>query len=53
MNLIEFKNTINKDIEDFTKMWEEGKRENPQHFPNEMNEGDWLDQFLIFLNTEK
>lgn len=48
MTLEEFKQTILKDLEGFEKEWEEGRQANPDHYPLELGEGDWFEQFLSF-----
>ena len=52
MTLEDFKKQAVIDIEKFVNEWEKGKIEHPDHYPDEMEEGDWFDQFLIFISTQ-
>lgn len=51
MNLKAFLETCQKDIIDFEKEWNKGKKEFPEHYPDELDEGTWFDQFLSFLTS--
>ena len=52
MTLDEFKASIMGDIETFTTDWKlknANPNLDPQHWPLEMDKGDWYDQFLMWL----
>jgi hypothetical protein len=51
MTAQKFKETLQNDLNGFIDMWEKGHKENPNMYPEELEEGDWLDQFLIHLTT--
>ncbi len=46
MTLQEFKQSILKDIERFENEWTAGQEDQPAHYPDEMEEGEWFEQFL-------
>jgi len=51
MTAQEFKTSLSNDLDKFVDEWEKGNKENESMYPTEINEGDWLDQFLIFLGN--
>jgi hypothetical protein len=53
MNINEFIFEKIKTIEQFEQYWNLMIEENPKSFPDELNEGDWDDQFALFELTYK
>jgi hypothetical protein len=53
VNLAEFIASMHKDVESFKAMWESGAAESAEQFPNEMEEGDWFDQFMLFESGQE
>lgn len=53
MKLDDFINILLEDVSKFKDFYLEGHKENPEEFPLELEEGDWLEQFLMFINTEE
>lgn len=51
INLTEFSSIMQESLLKFNKEWEKGLKENPEYWPEIMNEGDWYDQFLIYLSN--
>ncbi len=49
MTLEEFKSTMKADLDRFVQHYEAGHATDPQNWPAQMGEGDWYDQFLIFM----
>lgn len=50
MNLDEFCDEMQKDIERFKANWKANQAKTPEHWPSEMPPGDWYDQLLMFLS---
>jgi hypothetical protein len=48
MTLDEFIKSMKQDLDAFRANWKEQQSEVPEHFPNDLDEGDWYDQFLTF-----
>lgn len=48
MTLEEFIAEMKKDIDKFEVNWRKQNVAKPEHWPMEMNEGDWYEQFLMF-----
>lgn len=48
MKFDEFLQELYNDVERFRKEYQRGMREEPEWYPDEMEEGDWVDQFLTF-----
>lgn len=53
MTLDGFIEECKSDADRFKAMWDKNRAENPEAFPASMNAGDWFDQFMLFLNSEK
>lgn len=51
MILQEFKSIVEKDLLNFYEEYTRGIIFNSEFFPLEMEEGDWYNQFLIFLSN--
>lgn len=52
MTLDEFKASLEGDIETFVTDWKlshANPHNDPEHWPLEMDEGDWYDQFLMWM----
>lgn len=45
----EFKHIILDEFNKFEQFWEENKRKDNTYFPDKMAEGDWFEQFLMFV----
>lgn len=41
---------LNRKVTSFVKYWETAAPR--EHFPNELGEGDWTEQFLFWLEQE-
>lgn len=39
------------ELDKFEKFWNDNQEKVPEQFPDFLNEGDWLEQFLIYLDT--
>lgn len=51
MNKISIKDFIEKcrqDLDEFEEMWCVSNTEDPDSFPENLETGEWLDQFLFF-----
>ena len=51
MNLKQFKHEMLDDFDRFEKFWLENQKTNKEHFPEEMGDGDWFDQFMSFISS--
>lgn len=51
MSLDEFITESRQDVERFRLHWLKQHDAKPEHFPTEMNPGDWFDQFITFLSN--
>lgn len=49
----EFVKEMQKDLDGFEKRWKSMQAKKPEHYPNELGEGDWLEQFIIYLEEDK
>ncbi len=45
MTILEWSSEEKKRIDRFVDSWREGNTQNPEHFPNEMPEGEWDEQY--------
>lgn len=52
MTFPDFIEKSKKDILAFEAYWKAMQKKKPAHFPDEAMEGDWLEQFLIFQESE-
>lgn len=52
MTLEEFRLSLIGSVEKFVKDWESSQVDNPDMFPDSMNEADWDEQFLFFRSCE-
>lgn len=43
-----FIKTLRKDVGNFEKYWKENQEKEPQYFPDNMGEGDWWEQFIMW-----
>lgn len=50
MTLEAFIHDMEEKLNGFKKMWEAG--EPKEHFPNQLGEGDWIEQLLFFIEEE-
>lgn len=50
MTLDGFVQDMKRKLSAFKEMWEEG--EPKEIFPGELTEGDWMEQFLFFVEAE-
>lgn len=49
MSLEEFIEELRGDVNRFYREWQQGQRgENAEHYPNEMDAGEWGEQWLAF-----
>jgi hypothetical protein len=46
--LDQFVAEMKQDLERFAISWRKQNAKKPEHWPMEMNVGDWYDQFLMF-----
>ena len=53
MNLQEFKKTIEDDLSSFEQFWKDEGEKEPKNFPEELKEGDWFEQFLMFISSKR
>lgn len=51
MTFDDFKEIFLEDFNRFLVYYQDNNKSNPEHFPLDMGEGDWLDQYLIFLSN--
>jgi hypothetical protein len=47
-----FMRELKQDVENFNEFWENGHKDAPEAFPLDLSEGDFFDQFLMYLNTQ-
>ena len=50
MKIDEFKRALSSEVDLFLTEWKEGNRE---QYPLEMSEGEWVEQFIMYLCMEK
>jgi len=50
MTLYEFEKDMQKELKKFKERWISGSILNSDHYPNELDEGEWYDQFLAWLS---
>lgn len=50
MTLLEFISSETDNLANFLNYWREQSEANPQDFPKEMEEVDWIDQYLSYTN---
>jgi len=48
-----FVKEVRDDVLRFERYWVQQHKKKPEQYPMEMNSGDWNEQFLAFLETEK
>lgn len=48
-----FVKEVREDILRFERYWVKHHKVEPERYPMRMNPGDWNEQFLAFLETEK
>lgn len=48
MNIDEFFSATQEELSKFSEFWRKGHKESARMFPNEMEHGEWLEQFSIF-----
>lgn len=53
MTVEEFTESLARDVYRFKSFWLENQQQEPESFPKEMNEGDWYDQFLIYMGVSE
>lgn len=53
MTLVDFATLLASNINGFARYWQEEGIKNPDSFPAEMQHGDWMEQFLFFLESSK
>lgn len=51
MDRQEFMGKLYKSIQDFESHWNQQQRENPEDWPNEMEEAEWWEQAIIWLEN--
>jgi hypothetical protein len=52
MNLDSFNTLLFKHTTEFISKYRAGHAENPDNWPLEMNEADWVDQFMTWLDSK-
>lgn len=52
ITLEEFVEHMSKHLQNFQQMWRQGQAEALENWPEKMNESDWLEHFLIFLELK-
>ena len=52
MKLNEYVTSLQERLKKFQALWEKMNSENPDHWPAEMNEGDWDEQFIFCYDDE-
>jgi hypothetical protein len=50
MTLEEFILESKRDVDRFREMWADSAKADPVAFPDDMNPGDWFDQFMMFIS---
>lgn len=53
INVWDFKDIIQKDFERFKTFWLENQINTPEDFPVRMDEAEWWEQFMCFLQLEE
>ena len=53
MKVSEFIESMHNDIDGFNKYWHENMEEFPEHYPKEMDEGEWFEQFMLWITGEE
>ena len=53
MDRSDFMSLLYKEVQFFETRWNRGQRsDTPEHWPNEMEEGDWWGQFMAHLEMQ-
>lgn len=54
MTLDDFVNELREKVEDFRREWKEKQvnHESVEYWPDELPEGDWYEQFVMFLGFD-
>lgn len=47
-----FMGALYKKVQEFEAYWNKMQRENPADWPNEFDEAEWWEQFMVWLQTE-
>lgn len=45
--------SFREDLTAFEKYWRENHAETPEHWPMEMGEPDWFEQFIMFMSNRE
>jgi len=53
LDLSAFVRLVNLEVERFQETYEKGMKEDKKNWPSSMNEADWWDQFIVFLETKE
>jgi hypothetical protein len=52
MTLDEFLEECRMDVGRFARMWMEGRNKDASLYPMELPEGEWFDQYIVFITGE-
>ncbi len=52
MTLSEFIKEMRSDLDRFEADWRKRQEDQPDEWPEEMDAGDWLEQFITFTSTD-
>ena len=53
MNIDEFYNVMQEEFSKFREFWRKANKESVRMFPDEMEHGEWLEQFTVFCEREE
>ena len=51
ISLKEFTDLLRKDVDQFESWYKTEQAKVPEHWPEQMGEGDWFEQFLLFMTS--
>lgn len=52
MTVDEYRHELLACVEHFVDHWRAEMKKNPSQWPKEMDEGEWYEQFLMFMSSE-
>lgn len=50
MTLEEYVSELHREVEAFAEYWRKSSQETPEHFPEELDIGDWDEQFRTWID---
>ena len=51
MTIDEWTKELEKSAKDFREMWQRGHESDPKGYPDELEDSEWFEQFLTYLDN--